>query len=222
MTVWHGTFAGTVFWYTRNDDGTWSARDKTGGGMWGRSDSNLKVGWAVVQDGSYQAAGAPGEGSNRGAVYVRQVSPTVYQAKGFVVEPDTVSGCTFGSAVALAWPFLAVGAVGCGPEGAAFLYEFSEQSGSWVKLGNRIDPASVALSIPVFGRTVAVSDQMVLVGGGGSVLLQYRAPTGSPTLVIHSCKIPLCWALPESGFNMQMDLHQQWLSTVYAYYREYY
>jgi hypothetical protein len=140
--------------------------------MWGRSNSNLKVGWAVAQDGDFQAAGAPGESSNTGAVYVREVSSTVYRGKGFVVEPDTSSGNSFGSAVSLSWPFLAVGAPGRGPEGAAFLYQFSEQSGSWIKVGNRIDPAAVAMSIPSFGRSVAVSNGMVLVGGGGSALLQ--------------------------------------------------
>jgi hypothetical protein len=141
--------------------------------MWGRSSSNLKVGWAVVQDGPYQGAGAPGEGSNQGAVYVREVSASAYQAKGFVVEPDTTQGSLFGSAVDLAWPFLAVGAPGRGTQGAAFLYQYSEHSGTWNKVGSRIDPAAVALSIPSFGRSVAVSSGMVLVGGAGSALLQY-------------------------------------------------
>ncbi len=106
-------------------------------------------------------------------MYVRQVTP--YQAKGFVVEADTVSGSSFGSAVALAWPFLLAGAPGRSPQGAAFLYQFSEQSGSWVKFGNRIDPAAVGMSISSFGRSVAVWNGtygMVLVGGTGSALLQ--------------------------------------------------
>ena len=63
---------GTIFCYTRNADGSWSDRGKTGGGAWGRSNSNLKVGWSVSQDGGFQAAGAPGDSSNRGAPYVRQ------------------------------------------------------------------------------------------------------------------------------------------------------
>ncbi len=187
---WHLTrdFAGTIFHYLRNDDGTWRSTDKTGGGMWGRSSSNMKVGWAVAQDGDFQAAGAPGESSNKGAVYVREVSSTVYRGSGFVVEPDTASGSLFGSAVALSWPFLAVGAPGRSPEGAAFLYQFS--AGSWIKVGSRIDPAAVALSIPSFGRSIAVSQAMLLVGGSGSAWL--RAPevsTLQPTLVMHALSL---------------------------------
>ncbi len=106
-----------------------------------------------------------------------------------MVEPETASGSLFGSAVALSWPFLAVGAPGRSPEGAAFLYEFS--AGSWIKIGSRIDPASVALSIPSFGRSIAVSHAMLLAGGSGSALLQVAQEllTTQPTLVIHALSL---------------------------------
>ncbi len=166
-----GVIAGTIFFYTRNDDGTWTDRGKTGAGLWGRSAANLFVGYSVAQDNSYQAAGAPLESSNKGAVYVRQVTTTATTAKGYVVESDTSSGSYFGQAVALSWPYLAVGAPGHSPQGAAFLYTYNEQSSTWTKTGSRIDPAAVSMSTLEFGRAVAVADGVVLVGGSS------RCPT---------------------------------------------
>ena len=174
--------------------------------MWGRSNSNMKVGWSVAQDGPYQAAGAPGDESNRGAVYVKEASETVYAGRGFVLEPDTSSGSLLGTAVALAWPFLAVGAPGRGAEGAAFLYQYNQQSNSWDKLGDRIDPAAVALSIPSFGRSVAVMSGMVLVGGGGSALLQYLAP--APVIHTHSLWHPRAYSCTWLTTRMLFGSHR--------------
>ena len=171
--------AGTLWCYTRNHDGSWLEHDKTGGGAWGRSGSNLKVGWSVAQNGAYQAAGAPAEASNRGAVYVREKSASVSQARGFVVEADTSSGALFGSAVALAWPYLLVGAPGYGSSGAGFLYEYSDNGGTWTKVGSRVDPAELGMSIASLGTSVAVSDGMVLIGAAGSAVLLF--PVASPT-----------------------------------------
>ncbi len=183
--------SGTLWCYTRNPDGSWQEHDKTGGGAWGRSNSNLKVGWSVAQDGAYQAAGAPAEASNRGAVYVRQKTGSYYQARGFVVEADTSIGNLFGSAVALDWPYLAVGAPGYGSNGAGFLYEFSDDGGNWKKVGNRVDPAGLGLSIVSLGKSVAVSDGMVLIGGAGSAVLHVRTSLLSTTPAPTTSSTPL-------------------------------
>ena len=176
---------GTLFCYTRNTDGSWSDRGKTGGGAWGRSNSNLKVGWSVSQDGSIQAAGAPAEGSNRGAVYVREV-PASPQARGFVVEQDTAAGDLFGSAVALKWPFLAVGAPGHGSDGDAFLYEYNTESTTWIKVGDKMDPAGLGmLQMTSFGTSVALFVNMVLIGGAGSAALHVRTSSTAGESIYH-------------------------------------
>jgi hypothetical protein len=164
---------GTLFIYTRNEDGSWASWGKTGGGEWGRSNSDLEVGWSVAQDGPFQAAGAPKEGSNTGAAYVKEHGA---QPRGFVVEPDTSSGDRFGSSVALAWPYLAVGA----PDGAlnaGFLYKFENQNQTWSKVGSRIDSQSAGWPTLVgLGKSVAVSaDGKILVGGEGGAILQIRS-----------------------------------------------
>ena len=153
----------------------------------------MKVGYAVAQDGAYQAAGAPGDGANRGAVYVREKSASVSQAKGFVVEPDTSSGDLFGSAVDLAWPLLAVGAPGSGSDGAAWLYEYSADTETWVKMGNRINSASVGVAIESLGTSTSVSEGMMLVGGAGAAVLQVITIQGTPA-PDDECGLPFEWS----------------------------
>ena len=179
---------GTIFCYTHNADGSWSDRGKTGGGAWGRSNSNLKVGWSVSQDGGYQVAGAPGDSSNRGAAYVRQrvqedlngdgdmsdSGEAVTRAKGFVVEPDTGAGDLFGTSVALKWPYLLVGAPSHGTGGASFLYEFNT---TWHKVQKFESPSMQAV-----GTSVSLSDGLALTGAAGRAILNFRSAPLSATM----------------------------------------
>jgi len=152
----------------------------------------MRLGHAVAQDGPYQAAGAPGDGASRGAVYVREKSATVSQAKGFVVEPDTSSGDLFGSAVDLSWPFLAVGAPGAErSDGAAWLYEYIADRETWVKVGNRIDSASTGIAIDSLGTSTSVSGGVMLVGGAGAAVLQVRTIQSTPPP--EQCSLLLDW-----------------------------
>ena len=182
------TDQGTIFCYTRNADGSWSDRGKTGGGAWGRSNSNLKVGWSVSQDGGYQVAGAPGDSSNRGAAYVRQrvqedlngdgdtsdSGEAVTHAKGFVVEADTGAGDLFGTSVALKWPYLLVGAPSHGTGGASFLYEFNT---TWHKVQKFESPSMQAV-----GTSVSLSDGLALTGAAGRAILNFRSAPLSATV----------------------------------------
>ena len=111
-------------------------------------------------------------------MYVRAV-PGSPQSRGFVVEQDTAAGDLFGSAVALKWPFLAVGAPGHGSDGAAFLYEYSTESTTWMKVGDKMDPAGLGMSISSFGTSVALSENAMLIGGAGSAVLHVRTPSAA-------------------------------------------
>jgi hypothetical protein len=182
---------GTLFRYTINGDGSWGDRGKTGGGVWGRINPDLKVGWSVSQDRVYQVTGAPAEGSNRGAAYVRQW-PGSPQAKGFIVEEDTTSGDLFGTAVALRWPFLAVGAPGHSSHGAAFLYEYNNGTGTWIKAANRLDPAGLGLSASSFGTSIALSNsKMLIIGCAGSAVVHIRTLSTLATPLPGTTPLPL-------------------------------
>ena len=156
--------AGAVYLYERSGSGDYRFVQYL------KADSpsaGAEFGAAVAAEGAWVAVGSPGESSERGAVYLFQRTGVGLQRVARLTRSSGAVGDRFGSSVALAYPWLLVGA----PEaaapgdlrGAATL--FAHVQGQWVA---QRDWSATHPAESSFGHAVTVTlDAAVVFGSTG-------------------------------------------------------
>ncbi|MDP6979770.1 MAG: FG-GAP repeat protein [Myxococcota bacterium] len=158
-----GAYSGAVYVFERNGT-SWDEQQKLVAPDAAAGD-NFGATAVVVDD--VIVVGAPGASGFSGAVYVFERNGTSWDYRQKLVASDAANEDRFGGAVSLAGDSLVVGARGKdvdgGWSGAAYL--FLDTPGGWVE--QETLTAVDAAPGDLFGTTVAVTDDAIVVGATG-------------------------------------------------------
>ncbi|MPZ27498.1 MAG: S8 family serine peptidase [Micromonosporaceae bacterium] len=157
---------GAAYVFTRSGDGTWTEQAKLVAADGGPIDN---LGGAVALAGDTVLVGAgnarPAGVSGQGAVYVFQRSGDTWTEQQKLVAADGAQGDHFGNSLAMVGDTAVIGAPYKTVDGKPFqgaVYVFDRSGGSWREQTRLV--ASDGESFEVYGASVALSDDTLLVG----------------------------------------------------------
>ena len=155
-----GSQSGSAFVYKRSGS-SWPQQQK----LIALDDATKDLfGSAVALDGAYALIGAPGDDTNTGSAYVFLRSGTTWTQQAKLIAGDRAGGDVFGTSVAIAGDYAAIGAPG-DDSGKGSVYIFKRSGTSWAQV------AKLTLSSPVagdaFGSAVAMTAQQFAAGAPG-------------------------------------------------------
>jgi hypothetical protein len=179
-----GPATGAVYVYLRDGDG-WRLQQRL---QPLASAAGDEFGAAVALEGDTLLVGAPrrdgGAGADTGLAYVFTRSGSTWTEQQALAAPDAQAGALFGSAVALSGDDALVGASGHGaglPAGAVYVFGRSGSAWSWGQTLSAVHPAPWR-----FGRSVAVSGDVAVVGSQRIPLGPRDPGTGEATVFVRS------------------------------------
>jgi hypothetical protein len=171
-----GSESGAVYVFVRSEDSggiiTWTQQDK----LTVTNGANDQFGRSVAVDGNTAVIGAPGYGSNSGAVYVFVRSEDsggnitwTQQDKLTAGDDDAAAGDHFGYSVAVDGDTAVIGAYGDDDNGSnsGSAYVFVRSSGTWTQQDKLTAYAYDAAAGDYFGKSVAVDGDTAVIGAYG-------------------------------------------------------
>jgi hypothetical protein len=181
---------GRLYAYPLQENGTWGTPETLVASDGSAGD---KFGWAHDIEDDFIVVGAPGDDTNRGAIYFFKRANNAFAQVQKIVASDGAAQDLFGRAARLSYPYLIVGAPGddnaLGADaGAAYLYTYDPATGLFDSEQKILDATGAAAdaagtSVDVNAGTLTVVVGSLGGGANGGAVSVYVIAAGVPTFL---------------------------------------